>query len=183
MNYFNLKNKKGFTLVETLVGIAIFTASVVAMLSVLGNGLLNTSYARDKIVANYLTQESLEYFRNVRDNKMIFSPLGFGDFSLSLANCFDKDCGFVVPLNSSINEVEFFACDDDPYRCELGVEAGKYTDLYSGGSVDNKPSGFRRVFRAKQKNPDQIEITSTVYWDQPSGRQQISISEILFNWY
>lgn len=68
MRLLKQKNKGGgFTLVETLVGLLIFSMSVVAMMSVLGSGLQDTTYAKQKIVAGYLAQEGIEYARNVRD--------------------------------------------------------------------------------------------------------------------
>ncbi len=63
----------GFTLVETLVAIAIFTMAIVAMMSVLASGLSNTSYAKRKVTAAYLAQEGIEYVRNQRDTQVLFS--------------------------------------------------------------------------------------------------------------
>ena len=61
-----LKQKNtGFTLVETLVAISIFTISILGMLSVLASSIANTTYAKQKMVATYLAQEGIEYIRNI----------------------------------------------------------------------------------------------------------------------
>lgn len=63
--------RSGFTLVETLVAISIFTMSVLGLMSVLASGLSDTSYAKQKMTATYLAQEGIEYARNLRDNAVI----------------------------------------------------------------------------------------------------------------
>jgi Tfp pilus assembly protein PilV len=65
------KLNKGFTLVETLVAISIFTVSILGMLSVLASGISDTNSAKQKIVATYLAQEGIEYTRNQRDTAVL----------------------------------------------------------------------------------------------------------------
>ena len=72
------KNRKniratGFTLVETLVGLLIFTVAVVALMSVLGSGISTTTYAKQKLAAQFLAQEGIECVRNVRDKSILSS--------------------------------------------------------------------------------------------------------------
>lgn len=67
---------KGFTLVETLVAISIFTVSLLGIMSVLASGISNTSYAKQKMVASYLAQEGIEYVRNMRDTAVLYPPSG-----------------------------------------------------------------------------------------------------------
>ena len=77
--FFQQKNKglacrsmaEGFTLVETLVAISIFTMSILALLVILTQGIANTNYAKHKITASYLAQEGIEYARNVRVLEML----------------------------------------------------------------------------------------------------------------
>jgi len=70
------KNKKnvicGFTLVETLVSISIFTMSILGLMSILASGISNTNYAKQKIVAEYLAQEGVEHARNIRDTHSLY---------------------------------------------------------------------------------------------------------------
>ncbi|PIZ86896.1 hypothetical protein COX93_02875, partial [Candidatus Nomurabacteria bacterium CG_4_10_14_0_2_um_filter_30_12] len=55
------KAERGFTLVETLVAISIFTVSVISLMSVLSSGITGTKFANNKIIAGYLAQEGIEY--------------------------------------------------------------------------------------------------------------------------
>jgi prepilin-type N-terminal cleavage/methylation domain-containing protein len=65
-----LSPSKGFTLVETLVAIAIFTMSILGLMSVMAQGISDTTYAKQKIIATYLAQEGIEYVRNMRDTEV-----------------------------------------------------------------------------------------------------------------
>lgn len=79
---FNKSNKgrqilslsKGFTLVETLVAISIFTGSILGLMSVLASGISNTNYAKQKMIASYLAQEGIECIRNTRDTYVLYPP-------------------------------------------------------------------------------------------------------------
>jgi prepilin-type N-terminal cleavage/methylation domain-containing protein len=76
MNKFYNKKKSGFTLVETLVGLSIFTVALIAFTGVLASGIANTNYVKQKIVAGYLAQEGVEYARNLRDNAILYNASG-----------------------------------------------------------------------------------------------------------
>lgn len=69
--FFRQKNK-GFTLVETLVSISIFTMSILGLLVILSGSINDTGYAKKKMVASYLAQEGIEYVRNLRDNAVLY---------------------------------------------------------------------------------------------------------------
>jgi Tfp pilus assembly protein PilV len=66
----------GFTLVETLVAISIFTMSILGLMSILASGISNTTYAKQKMVASYLAQEGIEYVRNLRDTSVLYDVAG-----------------------------------------------------------------------------------------------------------
>ncbi len=77
-NFLKQKNNKnkGFTLVETLIGLSIFTTSILALMSVLASGVADTNYAKQKIVAGYLAQEGIEHARNIRDTAVLYDTSG-----------------------------------------------------------------------------------------------------------
>ena len=76
MSKFLKQKNKGFTLVETLVSISIFSMAILGLLSILASGITNTTYAKQKMTADYLAQEGIEYVRNIRDTAVLYDVQG-----------------------------------------------------------------------------------------------------------
>jgi len=73
-----LRTRGGFTLVETLVAISIFTVSILGLVAVISDGVVSTRYAKQKIAASYLAQEGIEYVRNIRDREILYGQGNIG---------------------------------------------------------------------------------------------------------
>lgn len=73
MNYFKSKIKfiAGFTLIETLVALSIFTTSILAIMSVTPGGISAVDLSKNKTTASYLAQEGLDLVRAYRDTAKI----------------------------------------------------------------------------------------------------------------
>jgi prepilin-type N-terminal cleavage/methylation domain-containing protein len=67
----NTKNA-GFTLVETLVAIAILMIAIAGPLTVAEKGLSAAIYARDKLIGSYLAQDGMEAIKNIVDTNEIY---------------------------------------------------------------------------------------------------------------
>src|SRR5438046_1665614 len=66
-----LKAKIGFTIIETLVAIAILLLAIVGPLSIASTSLNSAYYAKDQVTAFYLAQEGIEYMRFLRDTNSL----------------------------------------------------------------------------------------------------------------
>ena len=191
MKFFFLKNKKedGFTLVETLVAISIFTISVLAVMINLGQGISDTGYAKKKIIAASLAQEGVEYIRNIRDTYVLFSggSAGWILFKNQLRNppaqcdqaygCYfdDQNLDYGDP-SQPITKIIIIACDGSCPELMYDEATGKYTYDILGTE-----SGFIRKIKVDQIRVDEIKVSSTVFWAQGSGLYNKTFSENLFN--
>jgi prepilin-type N-terminal cleavage/methylation domain-containing protein len=177
---FSQKNS-GFTLVETLVAIAIFSISILGILSVLASGITNTTYAKDKMIGGYLAQEGIEYMRNLRDNEALFPANGGWSAFIStmttsptICTSAASPCGF----NSTSMPISFFTCANDSLGCKLYLNNGVYNDT-AGGTY----SGFtRKVWVNIINSNNEAIIYSEVDWKQGVTNTSVILSENLFNW-
>ncbi len=193
--YFKKRNKnQGFTLVETLVAISIFTTSILVMMSILAKGISNTESAKRKVTATYLAQEGVEYMRNMRDTFVLYfgnSQTGWNNFHGKLigASCFNAGgCYFDSYSLDYTNPSEpmayiFLGPPNSPQQpLWYDSATGIYSDGFTTGAMN---SGYTRTIRATVVGSwpsNEMKITSTVTWTQGSGNYSVSFSENLFNW-
>lgn len=72
---YNFQREDGFTLLETIVALAVILAAVVGPITLITRGIFNFSFAKNKLIANNLAQEGLELMRLVRDNNVLCDSL------------------------------------------------------------------------------------------------------------
>lgn len=68
MSYHNHK-KKGFTLIETIVSLAVLSLSVAGPMTLAAHSIKASGAAKNELIATHLVEEGLEVVRNIRDNK------------------------------------------------------------------------------------------------------------------
>ena len=180
-------NKKAFTLVETLIALAVFTIAVTAVMAVLASGISSTDFAKKKMTATYLAQEGIEYIRNMRDSYVLYEDPSvswdnfIGALSASTSSCnTTTGCGININISDARDYSDYqnliFSCSI-LNRCKLYLNNGNYNINQTG--ID---SGFTRVISMTEMSSDEIKITSEVKWAQGSGTYNIILSENLFNW-
>ena len=168
---------------------SIFTVSVLALLSVIADGIADTNYAKRKMTAAYLAQEGVEVMRNLRDTHIVYSPGGsaWSTFKNKINNppaecdqangCyFDTDTLDYGDQSEPISDLPFIACGSACPTLLFDSASGEYN--YSSG--DN--SGFVRKIHSTVISPSEIKISATVSWTQGSGTYQLTLSENLFDW-
>ena len=172
----------GFTLVETLVAISIFTMSLVAVMSLLGQGVADTNFAKNKVTAEYLAQEGIEYTRYMRDTYVISQQNGWAEFydiildSEGGLGCADEDGCIFDPAVMTYIPCTSAWCQDVPLKYD------SFSGNYHYASGNN--TIFSRQIKAESISgtTEEVKITSTVSWRQGSSTQHVSFSEILFDW-
>lgn len=193
------KLNKGFTLVETLIAISIFTISILGLMSVLAQGVSSTSYAKQKMVASYLAQEGIEYIRNMRDTFVLYDPtkntqVGWNAFHTYLTKlpsscqnangCYfdDQNLGNYTNQIQPMASITVALCEDSTCSAHplwYDTSTGKYGYLQSSTSSG---SGFTRSIKLTDVGTNEIKITSNVFWTEGSGSYSISFSEYLLSW-
>jgi prepilin-type N-terminal cleavage/methylation domain-containing protein len=185
INFKNLNN--GFTLIETLVAVSIFAVSVTVLVVVSGGGLADLSVAKNRLVANYLAQEGIELVRYQRDQS-IANTFGWPYFADKLTRyCTANQPCNLDPLGTSSGSV--IQCGTTPGGClsQTVPGTGYYTFPSGYASVGAEDTIFERRIIV---NPithgggsvEEVEVISTVTWQQGIGNYEVSLRTNLFNW-
>jgi prepilin-type N-terminal cleavage/methylation domain-containing protein len=154
----------GFTLVETLVAISIFSLSVLAIMSFLSQNISDTRYGQNKIIGISLAQEGIEYIRNIRDSYVLYpdlNSLNWDSFVGKMNSCVtNSECGIDISV-SSIDLNSIFLCSSHISQCGLYIDNGDYNV-----NLDGMDSGFVRKIKMELITPNEMKIYSTVFWTQ-----------------
>ncbi|MDO8482855.1 MAG: prepilin-type N-terminal cleavage/methylation domain-containing protein [bacterium] len=183
---------RGFSLVETIVAIAILTLAMVAPLSLAQRGLNASIYARDQITAFYLAQEAIEFARNVRDTNNLGGSSGGAAWLSGLEECMNQACGMDVSLPGSVSD-RTIACSSPTTDLQCQLVFNSTTGIY--GDFGLRPSGVpwrTTVFnRTLQITPVTVGLpvnaeaglVVTVSWRTGLITKSLTLNEKIFNWY
>ena len=154
----NVKARRAFTLVETLVAISILLLALAGPMSIAARALSSAYYARDEVGAYYLAQEGIEYVRAVRDqNYLTTSDWLTGEpGGIQLNNCINTSCVLEVPL------FKHSVCSGVCSKLLITSSGG----LYNQESGAESP--YTRVLTIEQVNSNEVAVKVTVSW--MSGR-------------
>ena len=193
-------NQKGFTIVETLVSLTIFTIALVGLLSITGRGISDTTIARNRMTANFLAQEGLESVRAIRDTLIQRDQTnGWGDFTarMTTANCEESTGGCDIdPLSdvvsTSVDQVLVaHACTQSPppNNCTLRFDSstGYYGYLPATNGQPLPQSVFTRIITIDPVNgssdPNERVVTVKVHWNKGLHTEETQVTENLYNWF
>jgi len=173
-------NKKGFTLIETLVAISILSLSILAGFTAVQNGLKASLTAKNQITAFYLVQEAMEFVKNKRDgNALIYVDTGLGNWLNGLSLCDATSLTTYCQIDSPADRVT--TCGGENTSCEL-IRIQPTTGLH-GYDVSWTPTNFKRAisYQRSSTNPDEATVTVWISWTQGTQTKTFQVTETLFN--
>ena len=146
------RSESGQSLLEVVVGIAIATIVLAALLSAITFSLANAQFARNKALATKYAQESIEWLRDKRAGNW---------YSLSSKG---PPSGPTYCVNT--------------YPANLGaLNAG-----VCAGTINDDFDIFRRTIKLTGNNVDRVEVESVVSWDQGSRSSEVKLNTTLTLW-
>jgi len=161
---FSKKNLGGFTIIELMAVIFVFSVGVSAMMFLVARIFSYDNIVSSKLVAAYLAQEGIEIVRNMRDGNWIDGAVAWdhgineGEFEIDY-----NDSG----LSTWVGEGRFLRIRQDFYNYDSG-----------------QPTKFKRkIIIAKNiEGNDEIQITVQVNWTGPRGDFLVEVVERLYEW-
>jgi len=158
-----IKKEKGFTLIEIISAIFVFTVGILAIMMLIDKNIILNNQTKSKLIAAYIAQEGIEIVRNIRDSNWIAKNPW--DQGLSVGECYEID-----------------------YQgTSLSPCLGNYLNIDSNGFYSysvGTPTKFKRkiIISDKTSNPPRMKITSRVDWEIKGKPYNIEIVEYLYNW-
>lgn len=178
-------NKGGFTLIEMLVAVFIFTVALAGLMSVSSRGLKAARIAQNQVVADYLALEAIEVVRNMRDSAFLLgSSTNTWTNVFSQNGCLDaleSDPNDRCAFDLSSGDIELYPCSSGSCTVYYSQNSGIYGQFQSGPpSAAFSQIGYTREIYMEQSamNPDEIIVTVDVAWDTGS----VQYVETLFLW-
>lgn len=201
----NIKRTLGFTLIETIIAIALFMAVLVAVLAVSGNILIATRSQNLDVTAQYLLQEGIEYVRNNRDSALNSNatwaqftnsgggscPLTIGADVVSLCPCISSggtaSCS-VDPIFNKVGVCPISGCPNIVKATNSGrtiycTRVGTGTICPSTAVITEETTFSRSIRLIPSVNVDEMYVEVTVSWADNNGVPRTkTIKTTLFNW-
>lgn len=192
---FKHTQQKGFTIVEVLISLTIFSIAVAGVITVAAQGGLHVNAAKDKLTATYLADEGIELMRALRDTYVVGEPIGSESdgWNAFVAN-FPLNCNATTPCDIDVTNAAGgarFPTVSNLVSCVGGPGAlcpiyytypGYYNDQ---GGIGSTETHFTRgiVVESVLGSPDEMRVTVTVEWKQGTLPQSVVQTENIFNWY
>lgn len=200
-------NKTGFTLLETLVAIAIMTVAVGAAFTMAQKSLMSSYTAKNQATGYFLAAEGLELVRTVRDNIALYNTINGANLNwiqplAATSSCegpYGCDIDAASPslyISSSTQALAdpsaVFSCD--PARNASATSTGcivKFKSLGGGSMYTSRPdtslpsSIYTRTIHIDEvdvygnNTKREATVTSRVSW---LGGQSVSVTETINNW-
>lgn len=196
-----------FTLVETLIAIAVLTVAIAIPYESAERALIASYTARDQLTAASLAQEGLEFVRSVRDSNYISNynningiPVswiaeldgtngGTGSINSTTgqhADCIQHSCA-VDPYYYTIQQCSNANCSDMPLNIYDVASSNLHIYTQAGRGV---PSRFSRAISIKEIDQTlpsgviqkEAIATVTVYWKTNKTPYQVKVTEYMDNW-
>lgn len=102
-----ISSKKAFTLIELIVGMAIFSIGMTAILAILFSTINNSLYSRHEIVAANILREEVELVKNIRNSNIRnFVPFDRVRLEWTTSSSFSSGT-FVVENDYTSKEVKY----------------------------------------------------------------------------
>lgn len=159
-------NRQGFSIMESIIGIAIVSGVFVAFLALLPSIIKTESHAQRTIIATNLAQEGVEMIRNLRDNNLKIGCDAFDNPDVA-------GCIFPYYPNEGVDVgwVSVYDWDEEIYK--------PYTNPVGTDNDHDDYPGFARSFVLGDLSDGAIDVTVSVKYNE---KLMAELTTTLYSW-
>lgn len=200
-----ISTKRGFTLIETMIAVAVLSMTMGGVLTIVTVSVRNLGIQKDRLIATKIASEGIEFMINKRDNntrclqsgtctldcsdwrtRLLDTP---GDSCNFEDRCWEIDAAIPDGLlpNNAFSNLTVGNCNTlstSNYLCveNTGIQTGKFT--YCGNDPAKMlPQQYTRIVKLYEYPfvDDKIRVESIVRWESRIiGSQEIRLEEVIF---
>ncbi|OHA08382.1 MAG: hypothetical protein A3B37_01610 [Candidatus Sungbacteria bacterium RIFCSPLOWO2_01_FULL_59_16] len=200
-NFASRYERAAFTLIETVVAVAVISAAVVGPFALATRGIASASLSKNRLVAANLAQEGIELVRAVRDNNVLCDSLdgavdgswewdrdpdGSGQFRNrnKIGVAWDRRTTISCSGSTVVSPLlDANSCEDSNLRLDPA------TGLY-GYDLGDPETAFQRCVDIDQPggpedgiNPtEMMDVTVAVTWNERGVARTVELTERMYNW-
>ncbi len=185
MKLLNQNKNRGFTLLETLIGISILIIAITATFSAVQSGLSSSIESKDQISAFFLAQEAVEYVRNVRDTNSLNGQNWLTNLALnSTDDCyFGNSCTIDATKDPISDGAAIEECSGSCPYLRQNQNSSDTTFAMYGHTSSWTQTPFQRIVELEFVSVDEVTLVVTINWRKGTGvARTFTIKESLFNW-
>ena len=170
----NMMKRRGFTLIEMLIAVFIFSLSLASLMAVSSQSMRASRRSQLQVTADYLAIEGIELVHNLRDKAILSKDIGEldwqyvfqgGDDIFDDEGCFDGTgyCNFYTddsgdPILGNCSKCDVYFDKDNFFYFQVHDEDGM-------GATKRTP--FKRRIRIKSgpESSNEVLVLVEVFWD------------------
>lgn len=169
-------DKKGFTLVETLVAISILVIVILGPMTIAQKGVQNAYFANDQITAVFLAQEAIEAVRQLRDEEALDAYNN--PSSANTSNGFLTNCTGGCIFDNTQSTIQFVPLCTGCAQLYIDPNTGVYSHTSSGYS-----SPFSRVVTIGHIVGGGAPVDVTVSWNNHGTTKEVKLQTWIYDHY
>lgn len=165
MKYKEIKQNSGFTLIESMIAIALIVSGITGLMVLVNRSMGFSSTAFNELAAANLAQEGIELVRNIRDNN------------------WTQQKNWLTGLQDGTYQVDYLDTELIEYG-EKRIKQPLFFDEIDGYNyTTGNPTFYDRRIELKAINSNELMVKSIVTWSAKGGKNfETVVEDHLFNW-
>ncbi|HNW96289.1 MAG TPA: prepilin-type N-terminal cleavage/methylation domain-containing protein [Candidatus Paceibacterota bacterium] len=171
MNYKEIKQNSGFTLIESMIAIALIVSGITGLMVLVNRSMGFSTTAFNELAAANLAQEGIELVRNIRDNN------------------WTQQKNWLTGLQDGTYQVDYHDnelikySEEGPEQPLLLEQPLLFDEIEGYNYTIGDPTFYYRKIELKAVNSNELIVKSIITWSAKGGKNfETVVEDHLFNW-